>query len=163
MPTNTTNIDREFDWDDTIENDGEEFNLLPEGDYDFEVTALERSRYAGGAKLPPCNEAKLTIRITADDGSATTVFESLKLHSKMEWKLCEFFVSIGQRKKGEPLKMNWAKVVGSRGRCRLEVNSYTTRDGEEKQNNRVKKFFEPESVAEQAERTFGAKFTPGSF
>ena len=30
-------MEREFNWDDTITKDAAEFVLLPEGDYDFEV------------------------------------------------------------------------------------------------------------------------------
>ena len=31
-----------MNWDDTIENDGQEFVVLPEGDYTFTVTNFER-------------------------------------------------------------------------------------------------------------------------
>ena len=40
-------IDREFSWDDAIENDGPEFVTLPEGEYDFQIIGLERKRYQG--------------------------------------------------------------------------------------------------------------------
>ena len=55
---NTT--DRALDWDDEVSNEQPEFVLLPEGEYAFEVTELERARYEGSAKLPPCKMAKLT-------------------------------------------------------------------------------------------------------
>ena len=50
-------------WDDEFTNEQQEFVLLPEGEYPFEVTQMERARYEGGAKLPPCSMAKLTLRI----------------------------------------------------------------------------------------------------
>lgn len=50
-----------MNWDDTIENDGQEFVVLPEGDYTFTVTNFERGRFPGSAKIPPCNKATLTI------------------------------------------------------------------------------------------------------
>ena len=38
-------------WDDEFTNEQQEFVLLPEGEYPFEVTQMERARYEGGAKL----------------------------------------------------------------------------------------------------------------
>ena len=37
------NNDMLMDWDDAIENDGQEFVILPEGDYNFTVTDFEQS------------------------------------------------------------------------------------------------------------------------
>ena len=91
-------IDRELGWDDTIVNDGE-FEILPDGKYKFEVLKLERARYAGGTKLPPCNQANVTVVVSDDTGASKNIEEKFKLHSKMEWILCAFFRSIGLRKK----------------------------------------------------------------
>ena len=50
-----TNIDNSvMDWNDVIEDDGQEFVLLPEGDYNFVVTDFERGRFPGSAKIPAC-------------------------------------------------------------------------------------------------------------
>ena len=48
---NTT--DRALSWDDEFTNEQQEFVLLPEGEYAFEVTGMERARFEGSAKLPP--------------------------------------------------------------------------------------------------------------
>ena len=64
-----------MDWGDTIENDGQEFVVLPEGDYTFTVTNFERGRFPGSAKIPPCNKATLTIQIDNDKGSANARFD----------------------------------------------------------------------------------------
>lgn len=137
------NNERELNWDDQIENEGQEFVLFPEGSYDFEVTAFERTRYNGGDKIPPCNQATLTVKITAPDGKSTSLKSNLLLHSKVEWKLCEFFTSIGQRKKGEKVSMNWNAVIGSRGRCEVGVRNWKKDDGTPMQNNEIKKYLEP--------------------
>ena len=50
-----------FDWDDEIQNDGQEFITLPEGDYVFEVVEFERGRFAGSEKVPACNKANLVL------------------------------------------------------------------------------------------------------
>ena len=123
------NYEHELDWEDEIENDSPEFTLLPPGDYDFTVTDFEREHYPGGAKLPPCKKAVLSITIDAPE---------------CEGLLCAFFSSIGQRKHGEKLRMNWSKVVGSKGRCKVGVREWVSdRDGEKKRSNEIKRFYEP--------------------
>lgn len=143
-------IDRELSWDDVIENDGSDFVILPEGDYDFEVTSFERGRHAGSEKLPPCNKATLSIKLTAADGESTTIKHNLFLHSKTEGMLCAFFVAIGQRKKGEKLTMNWNAVVGSRGRCKVKIRNWISNNGNEMQNNEISRFYEPEDGQQTA-------------
>ena len=41
----------EYGWEDEIVNEGGDFVLLPEGDYDFTVAKYERARHEGSAKL----------------------------------------------------------------------------------------------------------------
>lgn len=130
-------IERELGWDDQIEKDGPEYVVLPEGDYDFEVTAFERGRHNGSEKLPPCNMATVSIKIEASEGVAI-INHKLFLHSKTEGMLCSFFTAIGQRKKGERVTMNWNAVVGARGRCKVGNRQW---DG--KTFNEIKKFHEP--------------------
>lgn len=149
---------RELSWDDVIEKDSAPFTLLEEGEYDFTVIGLERARYAGSAKLPPCPQAILKLRIIAPDGSNVDIEHSLFLHTKTEGFLCAFFTSIGQRKHGEKLAMNWAKVIGSRGRAQIFIDKWTGRDGQEMKSNKIKKFIEPEEPAKAA-----GGFVPGRF
>ena len=52
-----------MDWNDAIENDGQEFVTLEEGDYNFTVTGFERGRFPGSVKIPPCNKAAITIAV----------------------------------------------------------------------------------------------------
>lgn len=143
-------VERELGWDDPIENDGPEFILLPEGDYDFEVIEFERGRHNGSEKLPPCNKATVYIKIAGAEGE-TTIRHNLFLHTKTEGLLCAFFTGIGQRQKGEKVTMNWNKVVGSRGRCKVGIKTY-----EGKQYNEIKKFYESSEVNKGG-------FTPGRF
>lgn len=153
-------IDRELDWDDFIEYDGPEFILLPEGDYDFTVKDFERGRFNGSSKLPPCNKAILTLEIEVPEGR-TTITHNLFLHTKTEGLICSFFNSIGQRQKGEKLQMNWSKVVGSTGKCKVGIHSFTKKDGEEGKSNDILKFY----PKEKAEPTIGPmrSYTPGQF
>ncbi|MCB5934469.1 hypothetical protein LI012_06330 [Caldibacillus thermoamylovorans] len=132
-------IERELGWDDEIEESGPEFVLLPEGEYNFTVEKFERSRHQGSANLPPCNMAILTLKIDGGEHGEATVIHRLFLHSKTEGFLSRFFESIGQKKEGERIRMNWNAVFGAKGRCKLEINTYM-KDGQERKNNQIKSF-----------------------
>lgn len=133
-----------LDWDSEITKD-DEFELLPAGTYSFKVESLERARFAGSEKMSACNQANLTLILTGADGKQHKVFDSLFLHSKAEWRLSQFFTAIGQKKKGEPLKMNWNMVPGSTGRLELTVNKFMKKDGTPGENNRVGKYLPPQA------------------
>lgn len=143
-------MDKELGWEDEIEHDGEDFVILPEGDYDFEITGFERGRHNGSEKLPPCNKAVLSVRLTGADGQTTTIQHNLFLHTKCEGMLCAFFTAIGQRKHGEKLSMNWNAVVGSKGRCKVGIRNWTSSNGNPMQSNQIKKFYEPDYSANAA-------------
>ena len=55
--------------------------------------------------------------------------------------LSAFFAAIGQKKKGEPLKMNWQTIVGARGVCKVGIRTYNGN-----QYNEVKAMLYPEDV-----------------
>lgn len=130
-----------MDWDDAIENDGQEFVILPEGDYNFTVVDFERGRFPGSAKIPACNKATLTLQVNTADGTAT-IKTDLILYRSLEWRISSFFRCIGQKKHGERLVMNWNAVGGSRGRAHFKPRNYTDRDGNERQANDVDKFYD---------------------
>ncbi|MFV8064266.1 hypothetical protein ACMZ5S_07395 [Streptococcus pluranimalium] len=116
------NFERELGWDDEITQDAGEFLQLTPGFYEFTVTNLERGRHTPNpqnpGKLPACNKATLSILIETAEGS-TTLTHNLFLHSKMEGMLSAFFGAIGQKKHGEPLKMNWNNIIGQKGVCKV--------------------------------------------
>ncbi|WP_294471470.1 DUF669 domain-containing protein [uncultured Ruminococcus sp.] len=129
----------EYGWEDMISDEGKEFVLLPEGDYDFTVSKIERARHAGSEKMPPCNMAKVTVTVWGKEDKIE-ITENLFLCNKMEWKLSQFFLSIGLKKHGEPLKMNWAAAQGRSGKCHVYVDTYKKKDGSEGKSNKIRKF-----------------------
>ncbi len=135
--------ERELQWDDTIEKDAVDIVLLPEGDYNFVVESFERARHNGSEKLPPCNKAILKLRVESAQGT-TYINHNLFLHQKTETMLSMFFASIGLKKKGEPLKMNWNMVPGSSGKAKIGIHAYKNDSGEERKCNQVKKFYPKE-------------------
>lgn len=159
---NMNNVpDRELGWDDEIQKDGFDFVLLPEGDYPFEVTKIERGRFAGSAKLPPCNMATLTLHVDGADAGETVITHRLYLHTKTEGLLCAFFESIGLRKHGEPLRMPWNQVVGARGIAKIEIHDYTKKDGTDGESNQVQRFLAPKDESDTAAAP--ATWTQGAF
>ena len=147
-------IEKELQWDDVIEKDASEFVILPEGDYDFTVESFDRARHNGSDKLPPCNKAVLKLRIDAEQGTVY-INHNLFLHTITEGMLSAFFTCIGQKKKGEPLRMDWGRVHGSTGRAKVSIRNYKNRDGEDRQINEIKRFY-PKESAEQAAPTYKA-------
>ena len=106
----------------------QEFVQLTPGDYQFTVTNLERGRHTPNpqnpGKLPACNKATLTLQIETAEGIAQLT-HNLFLHTSTEGMLSAFFGSIGQKKHGEPLRMNWNNVVGAKGVCRVNKRKGT--------------------------------------
>lgn len=138
-------FERELNWDDEISNETGDYEPLPEGDYKFTVTKIERARSQGKGKLPPCNMAKVTLTVHgAEYDRDVTV--NLVLHSSLEWKLSQFFLAIGLKKHGEPLRMNWAGSVGKTGSCRVTVREYKRNDGGTGTTNDIAKFYAYDEV-----------------
>lgn len=119
--------ERELGWEDTIQEDAKDFILLAPGYYQFTVTGFERGRHTPNpqnpGKLPECNKATITVLVETEQGNAIMT-HNLFLHSSTEGMLSAFFGSIGQKKHGEPLRMNWNAVVGSKGVCQVNHREY---------------------------------------
>ena len=156
-------LNGEIGWDGAIEHDSE-FQLLPEGDYNFRIVKFERGRHSGSDKLPACNKAILTIELS-NGSMKSTIEHNLFLHSKCEGLLCEFFTAIGQRKHGERLIPKWDQVIGATGTCKVSIREWeSSRDGRKMQSNDIKRFYEkghaisapqPSAAAPQAGYTAG--------
>jgi hypothetical protein len=151
--------EKELGWDDEIEKESS-FTLLPEGDYDFTVTAFERARHNGSTNLPPCNKAIVSISIESPEGN-TTIKHLLFLHTITEGMLSAFFIAINQKKHGEKLKMNWNTVIGSTGRCKVYIDKWVNDKGDEMKSNKIKKFYEP--ADETPNHPAPAQYTAGNF
>lgn len=128
MTEYNNNFDHELGWDDEITQDSVGFVQLVPGDYQFTVTNMERARHTPNpqspGKLPACNKAVVTIQIETSEGIAQLT-HNLFLHTTTEGMLSAFFGSIGQKKHGEPLKMNWNTVIGAKGVARINKRKGT--------------------------------------
>lgn len=119
------NFEREFGWDDTIQKDSE-YVFLPDGLYWFTVKEYERGRHTPNpqkpGKLPACPKATVHLTIVANEGE-TELRYNLFLHSSTEGMLSAFFGAIGQKRKGEPLRMDW-NIIGKVGVCKVGSREY---------------------------------------
>ena len=123
-----------FDWDDEIEQESE-YTILPNGDYDFEIVNFERATYDGSDKIPPCKMAIVSFRLS-DGKNKGSALERFYLCKAMEWKLSELFKGAGLKKTGEKVKMQWDKLVGAKGRCKVTISEYNG-----KEYNRISKIY----------------------
>lgn len=127
-----------FDWGDEISQESE-FVLLPPGEYPFEVVNFERARHPGSEKLPACNKAVVTLKVYGPEGQTATVPYNLFLHRKTEGMLSQFFIGLGMKEHGKPVRMDWNNIVGKRGRLKLAHRTY---NGETYHD--VKRILDPE-------------------
>lgn len=126
----------EIGYDGTIKNDSS-YVLLKEGECEFRIDRYERARHEGSEKIPPCNKVTVYFTIRDADENEAEVRENYILWSTLEWKLSELFMSVGLKKKGEELRMNWDALPGKRGTC--EVFHDPDRKDPSKVYNRIRR------------------------
>ena len=132
----------ELDWDSTIDQDDQQYTVIPEGDYEFVVDHIDKSfvgdnseKYAG-AKM-----ATVYMNIAVPGMEPVSLRENFILHSNFAWKIGSLLVSTGIKKKGEPITGNyWQKLPGMRGRCQIVQNKGKNGNA----YNNVKQFYAPD-------------------
>ena len=95
--------DVESGWEDTIKEDAQEFEPLPEGDYNVTIEKFDRSRSSGSGKLPACNMAVVYFNVHAPQTeSSISIHDNyVLLHSKTGMEIyLHFFSGIGLKKEG---------------------------------------------------------------
>lgn len=135
-------------WDDEIEESS--FEVIPDGDYKFEVTKFERGWWEpqrSDSRIPQCPQAEIemTIRWTNESGKTRTnkLIYKLKLVDILQFAIYQFFESVGLRKKGDgTTKMPWDSIVGTIGVC--QIGHHESSQG--KVFNDVVKCYTPDSV-----------------
>lgn len=145
---NNNTDDVALDWGDSVKA-GEGFHLLPAGTYFFNVTKMEKLRYAGSAKMPSCPQAKLTISCTNWDDPTENgpVITSLFLTQKQAWKIADFFKCLGDAEDAEGnVRPDWFNVVGRGGVLELGIREYEKRDGSKGEANEVTRWVMPEDA-----------------
>ena len=108
------NQNNEFlNWGEGFTAQEDEFVLLDEGVYNFTVTKMEKKVYSGNStKIPNgCPYAELNVQVQSQKGT-TNIRERLYLLKSMQWKLTQFFASIGQPVvTGQVFNPNWMLLL----------------------------------------------------
>lgn len=157
----TADLGESLDWDTNEIEDSEEFVLLDAGVYPFMVVSMKRERFEGSEKIGPCPKAVLGLTLDTPNNGLITIYENLLLNTKMQFKIAQFFKSIGNKVDPETNKVaiDWNNLEGRCGKLELEVREYTKRDGSLGQSNNVKKFLEPQE-REESQSPYQAPSTP---
>lgn len=145
-----------YTFGDTVEDVKEGFVLLDAGNYPFTVEKAERGYHNGSANLPACDKAVVTFAVRGNDGQTAHVKENFFLAETTIWKVAQLFESLGMRRHGDPLKIDFDGAVGKSGTCKVVVEDWTGNNGEAKQSNRIEAYLEPGRQTQPA-------YTPGKF
>ena len=128
---------------------GGEFILLPEGDYDFTVTQIERSRYnpKPNSKIGPCVQVTATLRvIDPQSGKPVDLRHNLFMWGTTVGMIAQYYDSIGLHKKGTPLALDWRPEmhIGKTGKLKIAHRTYKSNDGQDRIANDIKKLYPKE-------------------
>lgn len=123
-----------FGWDDEVEE--QPFELMPDGDYHFTVTGMERAWFEprrADSKISACNQAniELTFNWTSAGGFRRTskLTHKLKLTSSLSFLIFQFFAGIGLHKEGDGMKkFPWNEIMGRKGIAK--IGSYQGNNGQ---------------------------------
>lgn len=132
------NLNQALEWDAEL-NDQQERRVLIENDYLYKVVGFERGRFPGSAQMEPSNKAIITLEV-----NEVAIKCDLILNRKVEWKLTEFFKSIGTEAVDGKVKMDWANIIGKTGMCHVKQRQYVNKNGNQVTINEVSKFYTPE-------------------
>lgn len=128
-------------WDDEGQVvDGKDFDVLPAGEYSFEVTSVKHEHFGGSKNMSACPIAVLQLKCTSEKANGT-VFERLYLNSKVLFRISNFFKAAGliasNTPEGTRMPMSlFEQAVGYSGRCKIKVRKYK-KDGNELEANDV--------------------------
>jgi hypothetical protein len=134
---------------------------LPQGDATFFVKKMRRVKKERGS-LGTCWIAELVMQITPHDGSEPEqLTDELVLHTKLGFRLYQFFAAIGQYAHGtkDPFQPKWDEVEGATGYCSIKHRPWTSpKDGTSRIFVEVDKYFDAEGRSRESDepRTFNA-------
>ena len=135
---------QELAWDATITEDSNDFEPFEPGVYMFRVDKIEKARSKGNDKNPPCNMAKVTIELSDGQRKSRTT-DYILLRQDLQWKIGQYFVALGMKKKGEPFSVNFDGSINKEGFVEVEKEPYTNREGKTRYRNRIVSYLEPQS------------------
>lgn len=125
--------------------DNQVFELLPAGDYPFEIVGVDFGIQSGG-KTNGSDYMELKVMLYKDASfqqKLAQVRERCIFHSSTAWKVDCFVKSANLLVNGKPpakgqdIEFDADSVVGLRGWCHVKVEDYKSKEGEAKKANRI--------------------------
>ena len=104
---------RELGWGDEITQDSNNFDPFENGIYMFTVKEYEKT------------------------------FDNLVLRNDLEWKIGQFFLSIGMKKENKRARIDFDGAIGKSGYVKVEKKAYTNRDGQTRWRNEIARYLAP--------------------
>lgn len=134
-----------LDWDSPMNEENRDYETLPQGEYRFAVTKLEKS-VSKGEKTKGAPLASLQFSLFAKDDvnyehQIGIGFDHLVRHTSCDWKVCAFFTAIAERKHGEVITPNWEMVPAATGRAIFVPETYNGKTA-----MKVDTYLEPEEL-----------------
>lgn len=162
---NNTDLGEEIRFDQELTAEvSDEYEPLPEGEYNFTAVYKNQSRFNGSAKLGPCNQMNVDIHV-----EGRTIPHRFYMNTKaVKWAfgLNAFFIALGLAQPGQTFRPDWNALPGRTGRCKLGIRKWTGDDGKEHFTNEIKAFLGPDqstSAPQQSyqQQAFGQQTTMG--
>lgn len=129
-----------MDFTPRTEEELKKFELLPEGDYDFDVLQADDAMSKSGKQM-----IKLTLGVYASSGNRINVFDYLM--SAVEYKLKHFCDSVGLVAEYQQGTLTADMCTNRSGRCSLKVQ--TDKSGQYDPKNVVKDYIAPNSTKDE--------------
>jgi hypothetical protein len=124
--------------------DQDSFELLDEGEYKFRVVGVDSGLMAGTGVTSGSDYVDVKCKFFDADGKPRAMWtEKLILHESCFWKVDSFIKASNYLHNGKPpvegddIQLNEDTLVGLQGWCKVYVNVYTNKQGDERENNRV--------------------------
>lgn len=122
-----------YNFDTPIVAELQEFTILPEGEYPFTITDVEKKYYEPGpnSKLPPCPQITVTFMIDGGTHGQSKVTSHFFYYKTTIWRVNDLFIGVGLAQKGQQFVPNPDLLLGKTGVVRLKQCKYTRNNGEE--------------------------------
>ena len=131
MADNNTTMSQGFGWDDEVVE--QTFELMPEGDYHFTVTGMQRGWYEPKrpGKISACNQADIELSFSwlnaAGQRRNNKLTYSLKLTQSLAFLIWQFFEGVGLHTHGDGMtRFPWDKIVGCKGIAKVPQREGST-------------------------------------
>lgn len=123
----------------------DEIYVFEPGDYEFTVKNIDRTVNDDGYN-------RVIVDLEVTDGEHTSVVKDfITLKSTVIWKIAAYFRSLGMKKHGENIKMDWKGSIGKNGTLTLLKEERVSKKNTKYVINTVRTYLDPIDTVEDVE------------